>query len=591
MDNPIEEIKKKIDIVGFINSYIATKKLGRNFSAPCPFHQEKTPSFVISPERQIWHCFGACQEGGDIFKFLMKWENITFPEALKELAQKAGVPLRSVQFEDHVWKKKERLFEINTMAAQFFEHLLWNTKFGKTGVDFLLSRAIRNETAKKFRIGYAPDSWDSLFNFLKKKKFHEKEIFETGLLVKGQRGGSYDRFRGRLVFPIKDVRGNIIGFSGRSLQEKDKSAKYINIPESFLYRKRETLFGIDTAKDAIKKEKNVYLVEGEFDVISPYQNGFENFVAVKGSAVTKEQLMLLKKYTDKITLALDSDVAGTEAIKKGIEEAESMDFDISIISFDFAKDPDEAVRTDRVAFKKALNSAMPIYDFIMKAALKKYSPDSPFHKKKIADEIIPFIANIKNPIVQSHYFKKISGTLDVDIESVRSLAKKRKEGKREESASYVFRAKDTAESRNVLLEKYLLSLVLQGGSEGYKASNTVFSIIEPDDFSVPAHQKIAQAFLEFRKKSPDTFLLTSFVPSLAKEIQPVCDEIYLFASYETEFVEQNLEKLACEMKRGILKKKIAQLGKEEHTDESIRDEKIKNIALLLKEVEKKLLTV
>lgn len=590
MDNPIEEIKKKIDIVGFINSYIATKKFGRNFNAPCPFHQERTPSFVISPERQIWHCFGACQEGGDIFKFLMKWENITFPEALKELAQKAGIPLRSVQFEDHAWKKKERLFEINAMAEQFFEHLLWNTKFGESGVDFLSSRTIHKEAAKKFHIGYAPDSWDSLLKFLKKKKFQEKEIFETGLLVKGQSGNLYDRFRGRLMFPIKDVRGNIIGFSGRSLQKKDTSAKYINIPESLLYRKRETLFGLDLAKEAIKKEKNAYVVEGEFDVISPYQNGFENFIAIKGSALTKEQLMLLKKYTDRITLALDSDAAGTEAMKRGIEEAEAMDFDISIVFFDFAKDPDEAVRTDRIKFKKALGNAVPIYDFIVQSAQKKYSPDNPFNKKKIAEEVIPFISTIKNPIVQSHYFKKLSEVLGVDIESVRSLAKKKQDRKKEE-ISYSFQKKNSMETRNILLEKYILSLVLQEGSEEYKTGGVVFSVIEPDDFSIPSYKKIAKAFLEFQKKFPGAFKLASFVDFLEKELQPVCDEIYLFASYETEFVEQNLEKLACEMKRNMLKKKITDLIKEESKDEIKRDEEIKNIALRLKEVEKKLLTV
>ncbi len=590
MDNPIEEIKKKIDIVGFINSYIATKKFGRNFNALCPFHQERTPSFVISPERQIWHCFGACQEGGDIFKFLMKWENITFPEALKELAAKTGVTLHSMPFEDNAWKKKERLFEINTVAAQFFEHLLWNTKFGSAGVNFLSSRSIRPETAKKFHIGYAPDSWESLLKFLKKKKFQEKEIFETGLLVKGQSGTFYDRFRGRLMFPIKDARGNIIGFSGRSMQEKDISAKYINIPESLLYHKRETLFGLDLAKEAIKKEKNAYVVEGEFDVISPYQNGFENFIAIKGSALTKEQLMFLKKYTDRITLALDSDAAGTEAMKRGIEEAETMDFDISIVFFDFAKDPDEAVRTDKIRFKKALGGAVPIYDFIVQSAQKKYSPDNPFNKKKIAEEVIPFVSTIKNPIVQSHYFKKLSEVLDVDIESVRSLAKKKQDRKKEE-IPYSFQKKNSAETRNILLEKYILSLVLQEGSEEYKTGGVVFSVVEPDDFSIPSYKKIAKGFLEFQEKFPGAFKLTSFVDSLEKELQPVCDEIYLFASYRTEFVEQNLEKLTYEMKRNMLKKKITDLIKGENKDEIKRDEEIKNIALRLKEVEKKLLTV
>src|SRR3989339_520432 len=265
MENQIEEIKKKIDIIEFIGSFITLKKTGRNFKANCPFHQEKTPSFIVSPERQIWHCFGGCGDGGDIVKFLMKWENITFIEALKELAQKAGVSLKNISFEDKIWRKRERYFNMNNLTAEFFEYLLNKTKFGEKGIDYLKNRSIKLATVKKFQLGYAPSSWDSLRLFLKKKKFEEEEIYENGLLVKSEGGSYYDRFRGRLMFPIKDSRDFIIGFSGRSLDEKDKQAKYINTPETPIYHKRETLFGINLAKETIKKDKNAYIVEGEFD--------------------------------------------------------------------------------------------------------------------------------------------------------------------------------------------------------------------------------------------------------------------------------------------------------------------------------------
>ena len=241
---------------------------------------------------------------------------------------------------------------------------------------------------------------------MKKKKFEEKEVYENGLLVKSERGSYYDRFRGRLMFPIKDSRDYVIGFSGRSLDEKDKQAKYINTPETPIYHKRETLFGINLAKETIKKEKNVYIVEGEFDVISPYQNGFINFVAVKGTALTNEQLMLLKRYTDKITLALDADIAGEESTRRGIEEAEKLDLEVRIVKLPIGKDPDEAVRTDLQAFKKAISRPIPIYDFLIKVAQKKYSEDTSFDKKKIGEEVIPFIERITNPIVRSHYVKK-----------------------------------------------------------------------------------------------------------------------------------------------------------------------------------------
>ncbi|MDH7476699.1 MAG: CHC2 zinc finger domain-containing protein, partial [Microgenomates group bacterium] len=204
MDSPVEEIKKKIDIVSFIGSFIALKKSGRNFKALCPFHQEKTPSFVVSPDRQIWHCFGACQEGGDIFRFLMKWENITFIEALRELAEKTGVRLRKITIEDKTWKKKERLITINQLSAEYFEFILHKTPFGKKCLKYLSDRGVNQKIASKFKLGYAPQSWDSLWPFLKKKKFSDQEIIESGLVVVRQQGGFYDRFRGRLIFPIKD---------------------------------------------------------------------------------------------------------------------------------------------------------------------------------------------------------------------------------------------------------------------------------------------------------------------------------------------------------------------------------------------------
>lgn len=429
MESAIEEIKKKIDIITFINSFIPLKRIGRNYKSLCPFHQERTPSFVVSTDRQIWHCFGACQEGGDVIKFLMKWENITFIEALRELADKAGVKLRKVDFEDKLWKKKERFIGINTLAAEFFEYILHKTQFGEKARQYLKQRSLDAKISKKFQLGYAPLSWDSLLNFLTKKKYDQNEIFESGLLVKGDRGNFYDRFRGRLIFPIKEARGNIIGFSGRTLEESAKEAKYINTPETFLYHKRETLYGINLAKESVKKENNIFLVEGEFDVISPYQQGVENIAAIKGSALTREQLMLLKRFTNKITLAFDSDTAGEEAMRKGIEEAESLDFDVFIVSFDFAKDPDEAVHKDPIKFKRAIKNSVPFYDFIIDLSQRKYSAHDAYGKKQIAEEVAVFIEKIKNPIVQSHYVKKIASILDVSEASIealmRSMKKKR----------------------------------------------------------------------------------------------------------------------------------------------------------------------
>ncbi|MFA6533509.1 MAG: DNA primase, partial [Patescibacteria group bacterium] len=300
MENQIEEIKQKIDIVEFIGGFITLKKAGRNFKAVCPFHQEKSPSFVISPERGIWHCFGACGEGGDVIKFLMKWENITFIEALKELAKKTGVKLtlNKISFEDKIWQKKERFIGMNLLASEFFHYILNKTDFGKKASSYLKTRLLNQSIIDKFELGYSPSSWDSLKLFLKKKKYEEEEMFENGLVIKSERGSYYDRFRGRLMFPLKDSRGNVLGFSGRILSGgNEKEAKYVNTPETPIYHKRECLFGINLALEEIKKQKNVYIVEGELDMITPFQHGYSNFVAVKGTALTIEQLKLLKRYT------------------------------------------------------------------------------------------------------------------------------------------------------------------------------------------------------------------------------------------------------------------------------------------------------
>lgn len=583
MNDTIEEIKKRIDIVDFLSSYISLKKTGRNFKANCPFHQEKTPSFVVSPERQIWHCFGSCNEGGDIIKFLMKWENITFFEAVRDLAEKAGVKLKQVGFEDGVWKKKERLVNMNLWAVDYFHYILTKTDLGKKALDYLKSRSINKEIAETFKLGYAPSSWDSLLKFLKKKKFTEPELYEGGLITRGQRGNYFDMFRGRLMFPIKDARGNIIAFSGRSLDEKDKSSKYINTPETPIYHKRETLFGIDLAKDSIKKEKNVYLVEGEFDVISPYQHGVENVVATKGTAVTREQLMLLKRYTDRITLTLDSDSAGEDAVRKAIDEGESVDCDIEVVAFDWAKDPDEAVRQDTVQFKKTIKKTTPAYDFILELLNKKYPDNTPFDKKKIGEEMVPYIEKIRNPIVQSHYIKKLAELLGVSESSIEFAIRKLK-NREKQKVFKVSSKKADEESREVMLQKYLLSLILQN-SNAYKIAEAVFKIIAPSDFSIPALSKVTEQFLTYKEKFK-VFNLKSFFDFLPNELHPVLDELYLYASVDIGFEDGNFEKLAHEVRKFSLKRDISQMLSTE-IQKSGRD-KLNNLSADLKEVEKKL---
>jgi len=590
MNNTVEEIKKKIDIVDFIGSFITLKKAGRNFKALCPFHQEKTPSFVISPERQIWHCFGSCGEGGDIFKFLMKWENITFVEALRELADKAGVKLERLDFEDKIWNKKERLLQINHFATEYFTYVLKQTKFGEKALDYLGMRQINPKIIETFQLGYAPSSWDSLLSYIKKKKFEMSELLDAGLVVRGERGSVYDRFRGRLMFPIKDNRGNTIGFSGRSLNEGEKEAKYINTPETMLYHKRESLYGLDLAKEAIKKEKNALLVEGEFDVISPYQHGIENVVAIKGSAVTKEQLMLLKRYTNRVTLALDADNSGDEAVRRGIDEAENMDFEIEVVHFDFAKDPDEAVRTDPTLFKKSINKPTPIYDFIIHLAQKKYSGDDPFNKKKIGDEVIPYIEKITNPIVRSHYIKKLAELLDVSESSIMELIRRLRQKRAQGQFFKTKPKKDIDEGRESNIQKYVLSMLFQSQS-AYKIAERLFKIVGPEDFSQESIAKITGQFIEYKKKHAQKFTVREFSSTLSPELKPVFDELYLYASYDVELSQVDLEKLLFEIKKNSLKRRIKNLMAAKESPTSKQKKLLIGMSIELKEVEKNLLAL
>lgn len=589
MESVIEEIKKKVDIVTFISSYIPLKKVGRNYKSLCPFHQERTPSFVISPDRQIWHCFGACQEGGDLIKFLMKWENITFIEALRDIAGKAGIRLTKVNFEDKFWKKKERIIALNSLATEYFEYILHKSRYGKKALDYLKQRSLDEKIIKKFQLGYAPLSWDSLSNFLKKKKYNEAEIFDSGLLVKNDRGNLYDRFRGRLVFPIKDARGNVIGFSGRTLEESAKEAKYINTPETILYHKRESLYGINLAKDAVKKENNIFLVEGEFDVISPHRLGIENIAAIKGSAVTKEQLLFLKRITNKITLALDSDTAGEEAMKKGIEEAENLEFDVSIVSFDFAKDPDEAIRKDPIKFKKAIKNSVPFYDFIISLSQKKNPTSDPYGKKQIAEEVAIFIEKIKNPVVQSHYIKKIALILGVTEASIEALMRNMRRKRLQRFTMPVQKKTASEMMRETVIQKYLLSVIFQSENP-FKRSQDVFKTFDISDFSVPAYQKICQLLFNYKKKE-EVFSLNRFIEMLPPELRSTFDELYLFASTEIDVKNEKIEKLVYEAKRYSLKRKISQLLSSEIPDEIKSNESLKLTNQELTRIEKKILSL
>lgn len=588
MDNQIQEVKNRLDIVSYIGERITLQKAGRNFRALCPFHQEKSPSFMVSPERQRWHCFGACHEGGDIIQFAMKWENITFYEALKELAASAGVQLADVSFQDQKWQEKERFVRINDLAARYFAYVLTSHEAAEVARSYLKQRGLSDKVIKTFQLGYAPKSWDSLRRFFEKRNVSDSDAIASGLVVKSSSGRIYDRFRGRIMFPIKDMRGTIVGFSGRILEPTEKDAKYINTPETMLYHKRESLYGIHLAKDAIRSMRNAILVEGEFDMISPYLHGVDNIVAIKGSAVTKEQLSILKRFTNRITLALDADEAGEDALLRGIQEAEKQEFEIEVLPIANAKDPDEMARSDIAGFKRALSHTIPVYDHIIALAQKKFEHEGAFGKKKIGDQVVPFIARIQNPIVQSHYVKKLALLLEVEDEAVHAAIRSHSSRRKSRSFTRPKIEKKSEIDREQMLAQYVLSSLFQH-DEPYTLADVMAETIESADFAKPAYAKLYDHFLQFRDTHRTTFTRADFEASIPQELVSAYDELFLYDAPGKPQVDGGISRSIYHFKRLVLDRLIGEVSKLDESPE--KDERLQSYNKLRSAVEKKLHTV
>lgn len=428
MENQVEEIKKKLDIVEVINKFVPLKKRGRHYVACCPFHQEKTPSFIVSQELQMYKCFG-CGKAGDVFNFMEEYNRIDFKDALEDLAKMAGIKLVYSGKLTQEESKKRKLYEINKEAAKFYHYILIKHPLGKNAWEYISKRQLSEETVKSFQIGFAPKDGSLIVNYLLKKGFKKEELIESGSFGTSQyqRGQMYDRFSDRLIFPQIDFRDRIVGFSGRILPNNTNPnlAKYINSPETDIYHKSQMLFGLNLAKESIKKNNWVLMVEGELDMISPYQAGIQNVVAIKGTALTEEQLQLIRRYTDTLILGLDSDFAGNKASLRSIELADKMDFEMKVLDLENKyKDPDEAIKNDLDFFKRKLANAEAIWDFILNSAIKNYGIDNIRGKKTVLMTILPFLAKITNLVIRSDYVRKVAQQINSDEESVAMELKK-----------------------------------------------------------------------------------------------------------------------------------------------------------------------
>ncbi|HEX7103478.1 MAG TPA: DNA primase [Nitrolancea sp.] len=431
----VEQIRERIDIVELIGQQVNLRKAGRNFTGLCPFHQEKTPSFVVFPENQSFHCFG-CGAGGDAFGFVMQHEHVDFRQALEQLAARTGVELRPAapppppeEVERH-----ERLARANSVAANWFAHVLWNTEAGEPGRQLLERRGVDRTTAERFKLGYAPESWDALQNVMIKRDFSPRDLVSAGLAIEREGGdGSYDRFRARLIFPIQDKEGHVIGFGGRALG--DAMPKYLNTPQTPLFDKGANLYALHLAQDAIRREREVIVVEGYMDAIAAHQFGFENVVASMGTALTSAQVRLVRRSVDRILLALDSDTAGQMAtlrgldvLRDGLTEADrpvadtaglvrferTLKTDIRIVKLPSGKDPDELIRKDVDAWRSAVAAPVPLIDYYIDTVIGSTPPVDPREKSELTRRIAPVLREISDRIVQSHYVGEVARRLQID---------------------------------------------------------------------------------------------------------------------------------------------------------------------------------
>lgn len=423
-DNIIEDILSKTDIVELISGFFPLKRAGRNFRAVCPFHAEKTPSFMVSADKQIYHCFG-CGAGGNAIGFLMQYERISFLEAVESLAVRLNISLPKDNKNEDFSSINAKLYKINELAINFFQENLLKTKEGDKALEYLNKRNITLDTIRKFRIGYTGQAWDSLLNYLTNKKVPLKLIESAGLIITKEKGGYYDRFRNRLIIPIFDIKDRPIGFGARVLD--NSLPKYINSPETPIYTKGEHLYGLPLAKNAIRTKDQVVIVEGYMDFLACFTSGFENIVASLGTALTENQIRLLKRFTNNVVMIFDPDSAGEIAGLRSLDLFIEEDILVKAVILTDGLDPDNFIKKFGLSvFQEKVDNALDIYDFKLSMMQKYYNSKKIDSKAKIASGMLSTIAKIKNEIIKSEYIKKLTYDLSVSEESLKAELSKLK---------------------------------------------------------------------------------------------------------------------------------------------------------------------
>ena len=486
-DHIIDEIRDRTDIVTVISDHVVLKKVGKNFKGLCPFHSEKTPSFSVSPDKRIYHCFG-CGVGGNVFKFVMEIQSISFPEVLKVLAERAGIPLprnSSDHSTDPGHKERESLRKLNEAATRYFQSLLKNPEGGLSARNYLTSRHFDAETLERYRVGWAAPTWKGLLTHVQQKSsVTQEQLLKSGLIIKKEDSSTvYDRFRGRVIFPIKDLHSNIIGFGGRSINEEDQP-KYLNSPETLLYQKSETLFGMDQAKQAIRKENQVILVEGYFDQMRAVQHGVEYVVATCGTALTAKQASMLRNHAETAILIFDSDSAGRSAAEKGFDILLEHGMNVKIVVLPDGQDPDSFIQEQGAeSFLEKIRNAKPFMESYIDALVRESPDQTPADKVKMANQILPLLTKIKNTVERSAWLEKFTSKTNIDD---RNFLKELSKALTQNQPRMAETKSELAPLLN--LEKHLVHLILSDK----ETAQMVLLEVDPEDFSDPILKNIAQ---------------------------------------------------------------------------------------------------
>ena len=557
----IQEITDKCDIVDFVSKYVRLKRSSGEYVGLCPFHGEKTPSFHVSADKQLYHCFG-CGEGGTIINFVMKMENLSFSEAVKFLGEQVGVVVpESSDFDDRAAKRKQRLYDVNKEAGRFFYSVLGSEE-GKIARDYFSSRGLTKETVVKFGLGYAPDSWDKLLKHLKSKGFTEYEIIDAGLAVTGKNGGAYDRFRNRVMFPIFDIRGNLIAFGGRVLD--DSKPKYLNTNDTPVFDKSSNLFGLNLAKKSTSK--TYVTVEGYMDVITLHQYGVDTAVASLGTSLTDGHALLLRKYADEVVLCYDSDEAGIKAANRGMEILSRHDIKTKVITLPGAKDPDEFCKKNGVeAFLMAVSGAKNPVLYKIGNLKAKYDLSQPDQKVEFLKEAVAELAKLSSEMEQEIYSKEVSALCDVTFESIMLQVRKKRK-------SFVKR-EDKKERESIQRDMSQKNIVKDGKNALLTESEE--KIINLMFYSYPAFEFLAG---KYNKESFSEELLGQLFEKIREMRKDKTDpvESELIAAFDIENASRIARILSIQNNYPDPKMAASQIS--ESLDKIKKDIEIKNLA-------------